>query len=253
MAVRRRRRRSDHDRQRADELHLHVQRHDESLQPGQFLDARERRPRHPPCQPLDPLAETDHIVVYDRATSQTAGLFKRFNLATIGAPILTNGIIKTTTPGGQHLYVSSLLPAGATFTPSAIGNALNPKAQLEPSTHRLVLEDPANPTDVRFLAVFQGTDANAAVDPTALVQSTAGTAFDGALIVDTVVMFKHDMAAPFASVSYSVPDTTVHHYVTGLAPATGYTVATQTAGNTIQVTIALGGSATTDSAGVLTF
>jgi hypothetical protein len=195
----------------------------------------------------------DHIVVYDRATSKTSGLFKRFNLATIGAPALTNGIIKTTTPGGQHLYVSSLLPAGATFTPSAIGNALNPIAQLEPSTHRLVIENPANATDVRFLHVLQGADAATPADLTALVQSTAGTSFDGALILDTIVMFKRDMASPFASVTYTVPNTTAHHYVTGLAANAGYTVTAVSAGTTAQIVITTGGTSSTDAAGVLAF
>ena len=195
----------------------------------------------------------DHIVTYDRATSHTAGLFKRFNLALIGAPVVNGNLITTTTPGGQHLFISNLLPAGATFTGSAIGNALNPMAWLEPSTHRLVLEDPATPTDVRFLNVLQGADAQASADPTALVQSSAGTAFDGALILDTVVLFKRNAAAAFASVTYSVPATTVHHYVTGLVPTTGYTVTTQTVGSTIQVAITTGGATTTDSAGVLVF
>jgi hypothetical protein len=195
----------------------------------------------------------DYIVTYDRATSHTAGLFKRFNLALIGAPVVNGSVISTTTPGGQHLFISNLLPTGATFTGTAIGNALNPKAELEPATHRLVLQDPANPTDVRFLNVLQGADASTTADPTALVQSTTGTPFDGALILDTVVMFKRDVATPFASVTYAVPATTAHHYVTGLAPATGYTVATQTVGTTLQVTITTGGAAMTDSAGVLVF
>ena len=195
----------------------------------------------------------DHIVVYDRATSQTAGLFKRFNLALTAMPTVNGNVVTTTTPGGQHLYVSNLLPAGATITSYAVGPELNPIAELEPTKSRIVIENPANLTDVRFLHVLQGADASVTVDPTALVQSSTGTAFDGALIGDTVVMFKQNVAAPFTGVTYSVPATTAHHYVTGLAPASGYTVATQTAGNMIQVTITSGGSYTTDSAGVLAF
>ncbi len=195
----------------------------------------------------------DSIVVYDRATSKTAGLFKRFNLALTASPTVNGNVITTTTPNGQHLYVSSLLPAGATVSAAAIGNALNPKAQLEPSTHRIVIENPANLTDIRFLHVLQGADANQPADPTALVSSTGGTAFDGALILDTVVMFKHDVATPFAGVTYSVPATTAHHFVTGLVPATGYTVTIAPNGASIDVTIVSGGSTTTDVAGVLAF
>lgn len=197
----------------------------------------------------------DHIVIYDRATSKTAGLFKHFNLAVIGTPSVNGNLITTTTPKGQHLYISALLPLGSTFSSSIVGPELNPLAQLEPVNHRIVLEDPANPTDVRFLHVLQGADASAPVDPTALVQSSAGTPFEGALILDTVVLFKRDMTAGagFTSVTYSVPTTTAHHYVTGLAASTGYTVATQIVGNTLTVTITAGGSTTTDTAGVLAF
>lgn len=199
----------------------------------------------------------DHIVVYDRATSKTAGLFKRFNLALTAAPTVvatpTGNVVTTTTAKHQHLYLTPLLPAGSTVSSMPVGAELNPIAQLEPVNNRIVLEDPSNPTDVRFLHVLEGADQNKAADPVALVQSSAGTAFDGALILDTVVMFKRDVATPFASVTYAVPDTTAHHFVTGLAPNTGYTVTTQAANNTIQVTIAPGGASLTDSAGVLAF
>jgi len=195
----------------------------------------------------------DHIVVYDRATSHTAGLFKRFSLAVTAAPMVNGSLITTTTPGGQHLYISALLPAAPTVSTPAIGNALNPMAELEPSTYRIVIQDPANPTDERFLTVLQGADPGAAADPTALVQSSAGTAFDGALILDTVVLFARNPATAFAGVTYSVPSTTAHHYVTGLAASTGYLVTTQVNGASIQVTISAGGPTLTDAAGVLSF
>ncbi len=85
------------------------------------------------------------------------------------------------------------------------------------------------------------------------MQSSAGTAFDGALIVDTVVMFKRDVAAAFAGTVYSVPVTAAHHYVTGLAPATGYTVTATSDGVNAQITVTAGGSILTDSAGVIVF
>lgn len=195
----------------------------------------------------------DHIVVYDRATSKTAGLFKRFNLALTATPTVNGNVVTTTTPHGQHLYVTNLLPAGATITTYPVGPELNPIAQLEPATSRIAIETSANLTDVRFLHVLQGADASQTVDPTALVQSTAGTTFDGALVLDTVVMFKHDIAAAFTGVSYTVPATTTHHYVTDLAPNTGYTVTLTPNGSSVDVTVAPGGATMTDSAGVLAF
>jgi hypothetical protein len=168
--------------------------------------------------------------------------------------VVNGNVITTTTPGGQHLYVSTLLPANATVTTSAIGYTLNPKAELEPATHRIVVENPANLTDVRFLHVLQGTDATvSSPDAAMLVQSSGGTVFQGALVLDTVVLFKQTVGVPFAGVTYSVPATTAHHYVTGLAPNTGYDVTQQSDGVTTTVTIGLGGTTVTDGAGVLAF
>ena len=140
----------------------------------------------------------DRIVVYDRATSQTGGLFKRFNLAVTGTPSINGSVITSTTPSGQHLFISSLLPAGTgrTITANPVGPELNPIAQLEPSRYRLTVEDATCPTDVRFLHVLQGADANVSTaDAASLVQSTGGTAFDGALLPGAVVLFKRDMAS----------------------------------------------------------
>ena len=194
----------------------------------------------------------DHIVVYDRATSKTTGLFKRFNLALTGTPSLAGNVITSTTPSGQHLYISSLLPAVSSISTVPVGPELNPIAQLEPSHYRITVEDLTAPTDIRFLHVLQGADANVmAAEPTALVPTDSGTPFDGALLPNNVVMFKRDMSAVFTGVTYTVPVGTTMHYITGLAANAGYTAASQVVGTNLQVTITLGGSFNTDSAGVL--
>jgi hypothetical protein len=59
------------------------------------------------------------------------------------------------------------------------------------------------------------------------------------------------MSAAFAGVTYTVPMGTTAHYITGLAPNTGYVVSSQVVGQNRQTTIAPGGSSNTDSAGVL--
>ena len=194
----------------------------------------------------------DHIVVYDRATSKTMGLFKRFNLAITGTPSLAGNVITSTTPSGQHLYISSLLPVGANITSTVVGPELNPIAQLEPSKYRITVEDLSTPTDVRFLHVLQGADANVmTAEPTSLIQSTSGTPFEGALLPNNVVLFKRDISAAFTGVTYTVPNGTTTHYVTGLTPSTGYSTSSQVAGQSLQVTIMPGGNSITDSAGVL--
>ena len=198
----------------------------------------------------------DHIVVYDRATSLHTGLFKRFNLTLTAAPAIdaASRTVTVHTPGGQHLFVQSLLPANATMTFVPLDGSVTNVAELEPSVGRLVVEDPSRPTDVRFLHVLQGTDGSvAAADPTALVHNTTGTPYDGAVVLDTVVLFRRDLATGFSSLGYTVPATTEHHYVTGLTPGAGYTVTASSDGTTAQVSVTPGGPLTADAAGVLVF
>ena len=203
---------------------------------------------------LDPTAPAaTHLVIYDRANSHTAGLFKRFNLALTAAPVINSNVVTTLTPGGQNLYVTSLLPAGATITITSIGNALNPIAWLEPSTYRLVIEDPADPTDSRMLHVLQGADAGVAADAATLIQSTSGTAMDGAIIGNTAVLFIVNATQLFAGTSYTVSAGVIQHYLTGCAPGATYavTAATTASGLTVNIVPSASGIQA-DSAGVLT-
>jgi len=57
----------------------------------------------------------------------------------------------------------------------------------------------------------------------------------------------------FPRVIYSVPDTGARLYLTGLAPNTGYSITVRLSNDSLQVTIAPGGAAQSDSAGVLAF
>jgi hypothetical protein len=197
----------------------------------------------------------DYVVVYDRASSQTSGLFKRSNLALTAVPTINGNLITTTTPGGQNLYITVLLPAVGTVTTTAIGNALNPMAELEPSTYRVVVEDPSLPTDTRFLQILQGADA--AVGPTlaTLVQSSSGNSMDGAIVGQTAVLFAVSGTGTFGGTTYAVPAGVNQHYVTGCAAGAYYAVTvTSTAnGSTISIVPAVASNHQADSAGVLTF
>jgi hypothetical protein len=198
----------------------------------------------------------DHIVVYDRATSLHSGLFKRFSLTLVGTPVIAGNLTTTTTPGGQHLYVSSLLPntPTTTITRSSIGSAgITSIADLEPATDRVIVEDTLHPTDARFLHVLQAADAGVAPEPTSLIQSSGGTAFDGAIVagLNTVVMFKRDTAAAFGGVSFEVPVNTAHVCVTGLNPNSSYSLTEQSTSGGVLVTVAVGAGLATDPAGVL--
>jgi len=194
----------------------------------------------------------DHVVIYDRATSKTAGLFKRFNLALTTAPSIAGNVITSTTPGGQRLSITSLLPLGATVSSVPIGNALNPIAWLEPSTYRIVLEDPSDPADTRFLTVLQGADAGVAADTATLFHSISGTPMDGAVCANVAVVFIKDATQPFAGSTYLVPASVNDHFVTGCVPGAFYRVTTILGNGGLSVSVAPSGSGLqADQAGVL--
>ncbi len=203
---------------------------------------------------------SDHVVVYDRAVSLHNG-FKRFNVNFAMPPQIdaTARLASATSPGGQHLFVKSLLPASATLTYVPEGGTISNIAQMESMTGRLVVEDPSLPTNTRFLHVLQGTDPLVtSPNPASLVQSIGGTPFDGALIVDTAVFFATDLAVAFQGTTLLVPSTVANVFVTGLAPGTSYAITAVNVAGGIQVQVTPGQppgaqAVTTDAAGVLLF
>ena len=194
----------------------------------------------------------DRIFVYDRAISHTGGLFKQFNLTFPNLPNVNNNVITTVTPGGQELYITSLLPADATFTTINIAGTLTTVADLEPCQYRLMIEDTNNPTDERFLHVFQGADAGVSADTVTLVQTATGTPLDGAIDGNAVVMFVVNSTVAFNGTTYTVPTNVTQHFITGCTPGAFYNVASAVTANGLQVTItpAAAGSQA-DTAGVL--
>jgi hypothetical protein len=191
----------------------------------------------------------DYVVVYDRATSASAGRFKRFNLELSTNPAITGHLAVETLPSGQRLFVQSLLPAAATVTAAPIP-LMNYSADGEPTQFRLVVEDPSNPTDVRFLHVLQGADAAQPMDAAAALQSLDGL-FEGAVVHGVAVLFPHTLGAPSAGTRYVVPVGVDAHVVTGLVPDAGYDVSLQADPGGILVTVSAGGAYFTDAAGVL--
>jgi hypothetical protein len=198
----------------------------------------------------------DHVIVYDRADTSQAGLFKRFNLDLTAVPSISGSTATVTTSGGQMLTVQSLLPAGAsvyeqhswTTDPSQEFDA---PSLLETCTNRLVIEDATNPASTRFLTVLQGTDSGVAADAATAVASAAGTAYAGAYVGNTVAMFPVSLGGSFASTSYAVPSSVTRHLVTGLVPGAGYTVSTKSSGGTTTVTVTAGGATVADIGGVV--
>jgi hypothetical protein len=192
----------------------------------------------------------DHVVVYDRATTRSANRFKRWNLTVTASPVVSGKTATVTTPAGQRLTISTLLPATAVLTASA-AEAFNAVAELEPTRFRLMVEDPARPTDVRFLHVIEAADAGSAVGSTRALHSSAGAAFQGAAVAGAVVMFPVDPGAAFAGTSWTAPTGTGLQLVGGLTPGGRYGVSVAPASGGLLVTVASGGAGVADAAGVL--
>ncbi|AUX42905.1 hypothetical protein SOCE26_043430 [Sorangium cellulosum] len=194
----------------------------------------------------------DHVVVYDRAASRTAGRFKRFNLMTTAAPKIAGRTASVATPRGQALFVQSLLPRSAVLKATPAED-VEKAAEMEQTTHRLVVEDPAGPADVRFLHVLQGADGGARMDAAVYIESDQGAAFEGALVAGTAVLFRAAPQAHAGPLAYQVPGVARSHVITGLTPKAGYDVAAVVQGGKAQFRVTPGRTYTTDDAGVLAF
>ena len=201
----------------------------------------------------------DHLIVYDRATSHTAGLFKRFNLCLPDAPTVAahNGggsVLTETLPSGQRLFINSLLPATGAVSINSLSNAVTTAAEGDPCHYRLAIEDTNNPTNIRFLHVLQGADAGGMADTTTYAQSTGGNAFEGVVVHGVEVLFPVNVLSNnFTSVSYTAPAGVTNHYVAGLTPHAQYAVTVQTNGGQLLVTVTPGPQLTAEQSGLLVF
>jgi len=197
--------------------------------------------------------ENDYIVVYDRASSFHAGLFKRFNLSLVTNPIISGNVAIEQLSSGQQLFVQTLLPQNASLSAVYAAGNLNPIAELEPTQYILTVQDPSNPADTRFLHVLEGADPGAAMAPAAYVQSTSGAPFDGAAFGEAAVYFPVSAGAPFTGAVLPAPAGVHTVLVTGLAANRSYAVTIQPgSGGVNLISITTGGAtATADAAGVL--
>ena len=185
-----------------------------------------------------------------------SGLFKRFNLSLVTAPVIqqANGAtVATETMGdGQQLFIQTLLPQNATATSVNGAANLNPIAELEPTQFIYTVQDPANPSSTRFLHVLQGANSGVSMAGAAYVQSASGTPFDGAAFGTTEVFFPVSTGTPFAGTTLPAAAGVHSATVTGLAPNTGYSVTVTPGSAGSSIAIAAGpGSAVSDAAGVI--
>jgi len=200
----------------------------------------------------------DFIIIYDRAASLHPGLFKTFNLNLVTAPTIAGSMATETTPGGQHLFIQTLLPANPVYSVSGLNDsgpndAITNVAELEPTTCRMAIQDPTLPQATVFLHVLQGADATTPVTPAAVISSSAGTPYQGAVAGQVAAVFPVTFGSAFAGVTYAVPDTATQQYVTGLVPGASYSATASDTAGTAQISVSPGGSLQADAGGVLTF
>jgi hypothetical protein len=192
----------------------------------------------------------DYLVIYDRGTTSLAA-FKKFHIDGTG-PFTISGQSATMTPpsGTQTLYLTALLPGGAVLSSPPINTTLPNGSEI--TSH--LIEDGGTPTDIRFLNTLIGADSGTPAPSVALLQSSSGTAFDGAVIGGNVaVLFIHSVSdlPSFASVTFTT--NAAQRYVTGLSPNTSYHVDMSSAPAYTISTSGVGATFTTDAAGVLSF
>jgi hypothetical protein len=196
--------------------------------------------------------DNDYVVIYDRATSVNAGLFKRFNLSLVTAPSINGSVATETMADGQQLFIQTLLPLKPSASAGDGAVNLNPIADLEPTRYIFTVEDPTLPADTRFLHVLQGADLGAAMAPATYLQSASGAAFDGAVFAGAAVYFPVSGNGSFTGTTLPDPAGVHTMLVTGLAPNGTYTVSVQPGVNGAVVSITPGSNGSTaDGAGVL--
>ena len=182
-------------------------------------------------------------------------MFKQFNLNLVAPPSISGHTVTEVTPGGQQLFVQTLLPASATIAYVAVSNAsITTLSGEEPTVGRVIIQDASNPVTTRFLHLLQGADASAPQDAAVYLASSSGSPFEGAAVRGVAVVFPVNVLSNnFASTTYTVPGGITNQYVAGLAPNAGYTVSQTRLAGSLQVTVTPGGSLISDRAGLLSF
>lgn len=197
----------------------------------------------------------DHIIMYDRAVSKTGNRYKQYWLG-LPAPAQVSGKTATVNvPNEQYLYIRNLLPSNAKLYSKKYthdgDNGYDEPAENDPMKARLMIQDPEHPKDVRFLNVLQGRDTEDSPLFTSLIKATDNT-YQGAVVANVALMFKHDLSQPFNTFSFTAPQQVTTYMITGLSPSTTYNVQISDQPNgTHLVTVSNGTGTMSDTGGVI--
>lgn len=238
-------------------------------------------------KPQDP-GKSDYVIIYDRANTKQAGLFKRFTLTLYPKPPQPNPplpcpypclagktLTSVTQTGQQKFFMQNLLPSSSLVSVVDLPGEKHGSSDWAPGYEAIMsfegnyppvitwpkifqVDSVANgpaPAEVQFLDVVQASDNNGTPQtPAFVVKSSAGTAFEGVQLGGMVVLFRKNIAAPLPdaaafTLTYTSPQAAQGHLLTSLEPDTIYHYSKN--GNTLVFSPAGNQQATTNSEGVL--
>lgn len=161
----------------------------------------------------------DQIFIYDRANTKSSTSFKNFYMDLQTSPAINGNQAIMTSTKGQKLFVTVLLPSSPSLSASALDAQHEPGAPVT----TLLMSKGGTASVTRMLHLIEGKDSVGVASATSLVQSSAGTNFDGGVMGSNIVMFRRTLTDTFTSTTYAASGAT-KHYITGLAPNATYTI-----------------------------
>lgn len=186
----------------------------------------------------------DVIVVYDRAATHADNPVSRFWINFPADAVVSGNVTRMTTEHGQTLTVGTLLPANPLIVVSPLVDEVSSAPANNEMMHYRLMVETTTP-ETRFLHVLQGTDAGVVPLTSSLIESSGGTAYQGAVVDDRAILFPVDALAAFESLEFST--TAATSLITGLTSNASYDVTVN--GDMIRITP--GTQVAADAGGVL--
>jgi hypothetical protein len=186
------------------------------------------------------LRGSKEVIYYDRGATGSNAWEKANYIVSTGAPSISGNTASWSTRSGhQKVYWVELQPGAA---PAVDTVYRDNNAQSDWEIYGRIKADAGKTPSANFLSVLEWGAGSFTPARAAMVTSSSGSRFDGALVGSSLVMFMRSWPAAFTGVTYPASGAT-RQYLSDLVPNTTYSISAAGAPAT----------ATTDSAGVLAF
>lgn len=190
----------------------------------------------------------DLIFVYDRASSEKAGRFKRFWLNTEKKSTVQGKRITAVTSNGQKLVVDSLLPKRSEIEVLKVD--VTP-AEDEPMAYQIRVAPKKVQKREDFLHVLQGVDGKATAAETGMLAMGRDSNYVGAFAGQTAAVFRRNLDQETKTLDYDAPHAVVVHLISGLKPGAGYTIKVTKNAGSWSIRLRAGGKSKADAGGIL--